>query len=311
MSILAATASALLTFELEKGTQERALDGRDVASVAPAGWRRLWSIVDQREIWRSDGDGWKRVASVADLGLDDRVVATCLADTRANAEDGILVGTTEAHLARVTAGGKMELVEGFDRAAGRDEWFTPWGGPPATRTISEERDTVYVNVHVGGVLRSRDEGATWEPTIDIRADVHQVATGSGRVYAAGARGLSISEDRGESWQTYVDGLHATYCRAVAVTGDRLLVSASDGPGAGRAALYRTGPAGKGFERCRHGLPEWFAGNIDSLCLDALPNGELAAFGTEAGELYASTDQGDSWSRIASGLDRIRRVLVLP
>ena len=138
-----------------------------------------------------------------------------------------------------------------------------------------------------------------------------MATGHGRVYAAGAHGLSISQDGGDSWRLRAEGLHAGYCRAVAVCGTRLLLTASTGPSGGKAALYGSNLDGERFEHCRAGLPEWFGGNIDSLCLDALPEGELAAFGSDAGELYSSTDQGRSWMRVAGGLGRITRVLVLP
>ncbi len=311
MRVLAATGSGLIGLDLDASGSTRDLDGRRVTAIAPAGRTRLWSVVDGREIWRSDGDGWRFVVSLEEIAGTHRLDATCLADTRANPEDGILVGTSGARLARVTATDGVELVAGFDRAPGRQDWFTPWGGPPDTRTISEDSNTVYVNVHVGGVLRSRDEGETWEPTINIRADVHQVATGAGRVYAAGAHGLATSEDRGESWQTSSSGLHAGYCRAVAVCGLSVLLSASDGPSGGRAAIYRSDLDGRSFELCQAGLPDWFSGNVDSLCLDALPNGDLAAFGTEAGDVYVSGDQGGSWERVASGLDGIRRVLVLP
>jgi hypothetical protein len=311
MRILVGTSSGLVALDPDGAGRVTQLDGQRVSCIAPASWRWLWAVVDGREIWRDEGDGWRRVVSLYALPGPDGLEATVLADTRVNHERGVLVGTSEARLARVTEENEIEMLDSFDRAPTRDVWFTPWGGPPAVRTIAESRDAVYVNVHVGGVLRTVDEGATWEPTIDIEADVHQVATSRDRVYAAGAGGLSISDDRGDSWRRSTAVLHATYCRAVAVCGPRLLLSASTGPGGGRAALYRSELDGTAFERCRSGLPEWFSGNIDSLCLDALPDGRLAAFGAENGELYSSTDQGASWSRIASGLGQVRRVLVLP
>jgi photosystem II stability/assembly factor-like uncharacterized protein len=209
------------------------------------------------------------------------------------------------------AEGRAELVESFEEVAGRDDWFTPWGGPPDVRSITEDHDAVYVNVHVGGVLRSRDGGSSWAPTIDIHADVHRVVTGHGRIYAAGASGLSVSPDGGDTWELRARGLHADYCRAVAISGASALLSASDGPGGGRAALYRTSRDAESFERCRQGLPEWFDGNIDSLCLDALPDGTLSAFASEAGEVFLSKDQGASWTRLAEGLPGVRCLLVLP
>ncbi len=305
MPVLAATAAGLAVIDPEAGSETRELEGHTVSRLAPAGWKRLWAVVDGREIWSSDGDGWRPVVTMGDAE------PTCLADTRANVEDGILVGTAGARLARVSAAGQIEPLSSFDCSPGRGDWFTPWGGPPAIRTVSEDRDTVYVNVHVGGVLRSRDAGASWEPTIDIHADIHQVTTAGGRVYAAGAAGLSISEDRGDTWRTVDEGLHSRYCRAIAVCGDQVLLTASEGPGAGRAAVYRSSLDAVRFERCQAGLPDWFTGNVDSLCLDALPGGELAAFGTEGGDLYTSGDRGVTWEPIATGLGSIWRVLVLP
>lgn len=170
---------------------------------------------------------------------------------------------------------------------------------------------MYVNVHVGGILRSKDHGGSWHPTIDVDADVHRVLAAPGRVLAACARGLAVSEDGGDTWTTRTDGLHATYCRGVARSGSTVLVSASDGPRGGRAALYRGAVAGGPFERCVQGLPEWFSGNVDSPCLDAAPDAGLAAFGTADGRVFASTDEGVTWSDVAGGLPAPHCVLVIP
>jgi len=307
-TILVGTQSGLLSFDGAGGERRAFLDGRRVDAVAPAGPKRVWAVVDGGEVWRCDDLGnpnWKRAAA-----LDAGLRGTCLADTRANEPDGILVGTSEAHLVRVS-GTEATLSDSFEAAPGRRDWFTPWGGPPDVRSISETRDAIFVNVHVGGILRSRDRGASWQPTIDIGADIHRVVTGGGLVFAAGAHGLSVSSDGGDSWRLLARGLHAAYCRSVAVCGSTLLLSASDGPGHGRAALYRSGLDGEHFERCRGGLPEWFDGNIDSLCVDALPDGSLSAFASESGQLFSSTDEGSSWNRCADEVAGVNCVLVLP
>jgi len=310
--ILVGTADGLHSFDASGAAGARALEGHEVRALAPESWTRLWAIVDGRSIWRRDEGGvWSRVVALSDVAGCDGLEALCLADTRANEMGGMLVGTSGARLLRVGADLSVLPLAGFDGAPGRDEWYTPWGAPADTRTISEDGSSVYVNVHVGGVLRSRDDGATWQPTIDLHADVHRVVTGHGRVYAAGATGLSVSDDGGDTWRLSAAGLHAAYCRSVAVCGPGVLLSASQGPGGRHAALYRSDLDATQFERCREGLPEWFEGNLDSLCLDALPGGELAAFGTEGGEVYASRDGGASWSGVASGLGSIRCVLVLP
>jgi BNR/Asp-box repeat len=259
----------------------------------------VWAVLDRNQIWRTSPDGWSQVVSQLNLDVE------CLGDTVA----GVIVGTSQAHLFRVVPPTPLETVTGFDEVAGRDEWYTPWGGPPATRSISEDDDAVYVNVHVGGIVRTRDGGETWEPTIDIDADVHKVWAGQPGVFAACALGLAVSRDGGETWSIDDEGLHSTYCRGVTVCGDTVLVSASNGPRGGRAAVYRRAVGGGPLERCRMGLPEWFDGNIDSTWLDATP--ELASFGTSDGRVFTSTDEGMTWEEVAAGLPSIGALLVLP
>ena len=123
--------------------------------------------------------------------------------------------------------------------------------------------------------------------------------------------MAESTDRGATWTYRTDGLDARYSRAVAVCGDAVLVSASTGPRGGNAAVYRAGLGGGTFERCAAGLPSSFDDNIDTYCLDALPDGSFAAFGTADGTVHASRDQGARWEELASGLSRVQRVLVMP
>jgi hypothetical protein len=273
--------------------------GRVVTTVAH-GRKEFWTVLDGSEVWHTaDLDRWTHLADMANLR------ATCIAAM----DEDVLVGSSQARLFRVVGEG-LEPVSAFDRAEGRSTWYTPWGGPPDTRSISEWDEAVYVNVHVGGILRTEDRGETWTPTIDIDADVHQVTTAEGLVLAASARGLAMSTDRGSAWAFRSDGLEAPYSRAVTVCGDAVLVSASRGPRGGHAAVYRGALAGGGLERCRTGLPDWFDDNIDSYCLDAYPDRPFVAFGTSDGRVFASEDAGSSWAEFASGLPPVRRVLAL-
>jgi hypothetical protein len=268
-----------------------------VTAVAHDG-PQLWAIVGGSEVWYAPEDDWRRVATL------EGHEATCLAMT-----DALHVGSSEARLFRLLCS-TLEPVEGFDEAEGRWQWYTPWGGPPATRSISEWGDDVYVNVHVGGILHTDDHGRTWNPTIDIDADVHQVATAQGLVLAACAGGLASSVDRGATWTMRSEGLEAPYSRAAVVCGDTVLVSASDGPRGGRAGVYRGDLRGGPLERCTNGLPEWFDDNIDTYCLDALNDGSFAAFGTSGGRLFGSEDAGATWHELAADLGAIQHVLVL-
>ena len=273
-----------------------ALDGSarlpesEVTWLAP-GSKGFWAVVDGR-VLRPDG-------TFADREGPE---PTCVAPT----SHGVLVGLPEAGLERLDDG----PVRGFTDIPGREGWYTPWGGPPDTRSVAESTDgTLHVNVHVGGIPRSRDGGATWEPTIDIATDVHQVLAhpqDPNVVLAAAAVGLCVSRDGGDSYSHRDDGLHSSYARAVAVAGDRVLVTASTGPSGGQAALYR-GPIAldRPFEKCTSGLPEWFHDNIDTGCLTA--DGDTVAFGTGEGDVYVSEDAGATWERAVTGLPRVLAV----
>jgi hypothetical protein len=273
-----------------------ALTGKSLTALARDG-ARAWAVVDGHALWERGDDAWNERASI------DGPAATCLAP----APGGLLVGTEEAHLLR-RAGDALARVESFESVEGRDAWYTPWGDPADVRSIAVAIDgAIHVNVHVGGVARSRDGGRSWTPTVDIETDVHQVLAHPTRadiVLVAAAEGFGVSEDGGEAWRFTTAGFHAHYLRALAVAGETVLVSASTGPGGRRSALYRrkldsTGP----FERCTDGLPTWFGDNIDTACLVA--DGSLVVFGTEDGRIFRSPDAGRTWRLLATGLPPVR------
>ncbi|HEU4528508.1 MAG TPA: sialidase family protein [Actinomycetota bacterium] len=296
--ILAATRDGLHSLGADGQRLAVAHAGRSVNAVVRDG-RQLWAIVEQSEVWYAPAGRWRSMASL------EGHKATCIAMT-----DAIHVGTSEARLFRLE-GTALEPVAAFDAVEGRSAWYTPWGGPPDTRSISEWGDDVYVNVHVGGILHTDDRGATWNRTIDIDADVHQVATADGVVLAACAGGVATSSDRGTTWTMRSEGLEGPYSRAVVVSGDELLVSASDGPRGGRAAVYRGGLSHGRFERCTDGLPAWFDDNIDTYCLDSLNDGSFAAFGTADGRVFCSENRGRRWRELSVGLPAVQHVLVVP
>ena len=301
-----------MTPRIRIGTREGLweLDGDRVFSVETFAGKTLtalaaarasdWAIVDGRTLWESAGSSWSQRAAV-----DDHA-ATCLALTR----DGLWVGTEEAHLFRL-ADDRLKRIEAFETVDGRAAWYTPWGDPADVRSISVAVDgAVYVNVHVGGVVRSRDAGRTWTPTVDIEMDVHQVLAHPSRaevVLAAAAEGFGVSHDGGASWRFVTDGMHAHYLRAVAASDDTVLVSASTGPGGRRAALYRGRLDALAFERCDDGLPQWFGDNVDTGCLAA--SGALFVAGTEDGHVFRSLDGGRRWDVAAKGLPPITAIVL--
>jgi hypothetical protein len=288
---------------LELGPRPRThLPGQRITAIA-VDRGRWWVAIDDRGIWRAGaGRRWEHVADSHDLPV------TCLLPR----PSGVLVGTEGGHLLRLQ-GRALRTVDSFEAVDGRRRWYTPWGDPADVRSLAADRGgRVYVNVHVGGIVRSIDPGdgphglASWQPTVDIDADVHQVLahpTVPGLVFAAAAIGFGTSRDGGASWTFTAAGLHASYLRAVAVAGESVLVSASTGPGSRRAALYRRPVRGESpFERCREGLPEWFRANVDTYCLAAV--GPTVVAGTDDGVVYRSGDAGLRWDGLADGLPAV-------
>lgn len=293
-SILIGTANGL--FRLSNGHAEQILQG-PVTWLA-TGADEFWALLRGNQLWRNAGTGWGH-----EFDLDDDSGRCLLIH-----ETGLLIGTAGAHLLRWDAG-KLQPLEGFNNAPSREEWFTPWGGPPAVRSLTrDDQGAIYANVHVGGILRSDDGGQSWQSTIDLRADVHQVHfdPSSGLLLAPSGRGLALSADRGLSWLFHEAGLHGSYLRSVAVAGDVVLVGAATGAHATRSALYRR-PLEDDvpFQRCDKGLPEWFDDHIDTGCLSAAK--QSVVLGTQSGQLFTSHSLGQDWELLVDGLLPVRCV----
>ena len=99
--------------------------------------------------------------------------------------DVVYVGTNDARMLRLSdRGAVLEPIDGFDNVAGRDAWFAGSAivngrrvGPPlGIRSVAANSNgsILFANVHVGGIPRTMDGGRTWQPTIDINSDVHEV-----------------------------------------------------------------------------------------------------------------------------------------
>src|SRR5919199_36933 len=81
-------------------------------------------------------------------------------------------------------------------------------------------DLLFVGIELGGVMRSRDGGATWEDRKPgTYHDSHCLAThptAAGRVYEAAGGGVSLSSDAGDSWTPVDAGMDRHYVWGLAV-----------------------------------------------------------------------------------------------
>lgn len=299
-------------FVLDGAGERRELAGASIRALAPDGRGGALAIVDGTALRRRESSGrWTTLATTT------AEVACCVA-----VGDAIYLGTDDAQVLRVDGDGRVAALPGFERVAGRDRWYAGRAlidgrlvGPPlGVRSITATCDgaVLLANVHVGGIPRSTDGGATWEPTIDIDADVHQVLAHPRRpntVVAAAAVGLCASDDGGATWRTDITGMHAAYSSAVAFTSDDVLICAAADHFAPRAAVYRRRVGGDGaLERVGGGLPQWLDRLADTRCIAT--RGTAAALADGAGNVYLSLDDGRSWTARAAGLAHPSSVLLV-
>ena len=291
-------------------TQEIA--NQPVRGLAPDGRGGALAIVGQHSLRRRAPSGeWATVAT------SEFELSCCMA-----VRDAIYVGTDDARMLRLShGGGVLDPIDGFDNIAGRDAWFAGSAivngqrlGPPlGIRSVAANSNgsILFANVHVGGIPRSMDGGRTWQPTIDINSDVHEVCAHQADpdfVVAASAIGLCISRDAGATWTIERDGLHASYCSAVAFSGDDILVSASTDHFAAQGRIYRrpVKPDGS-LVAVEGGMPAWIEGIADTGCIAA--NGSSIAIADRAGNLYGSDDFGRAWSCRSTSLPTPSGVLI--
>jgi hypothetical protein len=265
-----------------------------VGSLLPGSARTVWTLLDGERICRLDEFD---VAPVVRL---QQATAQSLA---ASSKGNLVVGLQGAHLLTVSSDGAVSELGSFDAVEGRDTWKNPAAATPDLRSIAVSSDDAwFVNVHVGGVWRSTDEGKSWQSVIPLEADVHEIVAGdNGCLAVAAAVGFGWSLDGGDSWQWTTQGLHAAYSRAVAIAGDTAFVTASTGPDTTDARLYKC-RLGEPFVPCAGGLPESFPFNLDTGSLAA--SAGHVALGTHDGRVFRSSDLGLTWTLAASGLRRV-------
>lgn len=273
------------------------LAGQSVRGLVADGRGGMLSIVDGHSVYRRSSNGeWTAIAR-------SEFVLTCCVPIG----DAIFVGTDDAHILCFDHSGEQQYMPGFDTVEGRDKWYAGaaivdgklMGPPLEIRSMAASCDgaVLLANVHVGGIPRSTDTGLTWQSTIDIDCDVHQVCTHPARpniVIAAAAVGLCTSRDAGATWTVEQRGLHAPHCSAVAFGKNDVYVSASVDPFSAQGAVYRRPIDSDGpLVSIGGGMPEWTNGRVDTGCIAARDS--TLAIIDGSGDLYVSHDDGATWS----------------
>ena len=172
---------------------------------------------------------------------------------------------------------------------------------------SGARDLLYAGIEVGGIVRSRDRGSTWEQLSGTDPDIHTIHVSESRpetVYTATANGPYRSDDAGDSWTHINAGLARRYSVPVSVAPSdhrRVFASVSDNPGRRSGAhAYMSIDAGESWTQLDIGADDDM---VIAYAWDPHDNNRVYA-GTDSGKLYVSPDAGEHWETVDAGLDSI-------
>jgi photosystem II stability/assembly factor-like uncharacterized protein len=291
-------------------------------------------------VWRSEdlGETWTHSSEGLTYGDDGPGITTVWNVTASG--DAIYAGVEPAGLFRSRDRGRTWAhVEGLTAHPSRSEW-APGNGGLILHTIVPhpiDADRMWVGISAVGVFETRDGGRTWETrNRGVRADfhpekypefgqcVHKLVLASGgtdRLYQQNHCGVYRSDDGGLAWTEITGGLPSQFGFVMAAhprdPNTAWTIPLTE-PEAGRmmpdasAAVWRTHDGGGTWTRAGEGLPQEDAhiGVLrEAMAVDRLdPAGVY--FGTSTGQVYASADEGRTWSRIADNLPPIWSVEAL-
>jgi photosystem II stability/assembly factor-like uncharacterized protein len=290
----------------------------------------VWKSTDLGETWTHSSDGLAYEAGEQPIKSVWSV---------APANGALYAGVEPAGLFRSDDGGQSwRHVAGLREHPSRPDWV-PGGGGLILHTLvphpGDDRQ-LWVGISAAGVFHTADGGETWEArNRGTRADfmpegqrypehgqcVHSVVMAPGmpnRLYQQNHCGMYRSDDGGRRWESIEEGLPSSFGFPAAAhprDPETLYLVPLNGDAAGRyvpegrAAVWRTSDAGRTWRDARAGLPQegaFFGVLRQAMATDTLePAGVY--FGTNTGTLYASADEGESFSPIAQHLPLISSV----
>lgn len=299
-------------FVIAGETCQQELAGQSVRGLTSDGGRGALAIVDRHSLCRRHHNGtWSTITE------HKAELACCMA-----AGNIIYVGTDDAQVLRISTEGQISQLDEFTSVAGRDTWYAGSAivngqvvGPPLgvrSMAASSDGNAIFANVHVGGIPRSKDGGVTWEPTIDVDYDVHEVRMHPKYpeiVIAAAAVGLCISRDGGATWSIEKEGLHGTHCTAVAFSNNDILLAASQEHFSPRGAVYSCPiECNSPFAPVEAGLPRWTDGIVDTGCIAA--NDLALAVADKGGNIFARTPPEHAWVCRANSIPAPSSLLIV-
>jgi photosystem II stability/assembly factor-like uncharacterized protein len=252
--------------------------------------------------------------------------------------DKVYAGVEDAALFQSVDGGQSWEELPALRAAKGHLW-QPGAGGMCLHTIlfdAADPQRMFVAISAAGVFRTDDSGQSWrpvtcgltsryelpDPNAEVGHCVHRLAMHPSRPHVLFMQkhwDVMRSEDAGESWQEVSGNLPSDFGFPIDVHAHEpetiyVVPIKSDSehyPPDGRLRVYRSRTGGHEWEPLTRGLPQsdcYVNVLRDAMSVDSLdPCGVY--FGTTGGQVYASSDGGDSWTAIVRDLPAVLSVEV--
>ncbi len=250
----------------------------------------------------------------------------------------VYAGVEDAAMFRSTDGGKSWRELSALRGHGTGPKWQPGAGGMCLHTILIDPTNprrIFIAISAAGAFRTDDGGETWkpinqglrstyipDPTAEVGHCVHRIALHGSRpntLFMQKHWDVMRSDDAGESWREVSGNLPTDFGFVVDVHAHEpetvyVLPIKSDGEHfvpEGKLRVYRSRTGGNEWEPLTKGLPqENCYVNVlrDAMAVDRLDECGVY-FGTTGGQVYASTDAGDSWNAIVRDLPAVLSVEV--
>ncbi len=252
--------------------------------------------------------------------------------------DTVFAGVEDAALFRSTDGGQTWGELAGLRTHSTGEHWAPGAGGMCLHTILIDPvnpQRLYVAISAAGAFRTYDGGESWavatrglssnslpEPEASIGHCVHKLALHPLRpdtLFMQKHWDVCRSDDAGDSWREvsgnlpsdfgFVIDVHAHEPETVYVI--PILSDSEHYPPEGKLRVYRSRTGGTSWEALTDGLPQsncYVDVLRDAMAVDSLDSCGIS-FGTTGGQVYASSDSGDTWKAVAEHLPRVSSVEV--
>ena len=241
--------------------------------------------------------------------------------------DVILAGTQPAALYRSDDGGrtwrnlgvpmKPHTNVGFEGAVtARAEQVKHWTRVTQILFDPNDRALVLAGVEIDNLWRSTDGGEHFERVTQgfENDDIHGLAVmnhGERTLFATTYGGLHASRDGGATWALQRIPSEWPYVRSIAERTDRtgvIFLTNGDGPPGSHGRLFRSRDRGAHWEDA--GLPGEVESSVYFLAVNPADPKLIFAAAT-LGQIYRSTDGGESWTALKRRLGEIRALAWLP